>query len=56
VYGLAPTEIIYNIALSYILGFDEGLGEINHNFRLADALLAAKEGRLEELLERLYGE
>lgn len=55
VYGLAPTEIIYNIALSYILGFDEGLGEINHNFRLADALPAAKEGRLEELLEKLYG-
>ena len=56
VYGLAPTEIIYNIAISYILGFDEGLGEINHNFRLADALPAAKEGRLEELLMELYGE
>ena len=54
VYGLAPTEIIYNIAISYILGFDEGLGEISHNFRLADAVPAAREGRLEELLEKLY--
>ena len=25
VYGLAPTEIIYHIALSYILGFNEGM-------------------------------
>ena len=56
VYGLAPTEIIYNIAISYILGFDEGLGEISHNLRLADAVPAAREGRLEELLMELYGE
>ena len=25
VYGLAPTEIIYHIALSYIFGFNEGM-------------------------------
>lgn len=56
VYGLAPTEIIYNIAISYILGFDEEIGDINHNFRLADALPYAKEGRLQELLEKLYGD
>ena len=56
VYGLAPTEIIYNIAISYILGFDEGLGNVKHNFKLADALPYAKEGRLQELLEELYGE
>ena len=56
VYGLAPTEIIYNIAISYILGFDEELGSIRHNFRLADALPYAKEGRLQELLEKLYGD
>lgn len=55
VFGLAPTEIIYNIAISYILGFDEDLGSIKHNFRLADALPYAKEGKLQELLETLYG-
>ena len=56
VYGLAPTEIIYNIAISYILGFDEGLDTIKHNFRLADALPYAKEGKLQELLDKLYGD
>ena len=33
VYGLAPTEIIYHIALSYILGFNEDTKDIKHNFR-----------------------
>ena len=56
VYGLAPTEIIYNIAISFILGFDDELGTIKHNFRLADALPYAKEGKLQELLEQLYGD
>ena len=56
VYGLAPTEIIYNIALSYILGFNDDVDTIKHNFCLADALPYAKEGKLQELLEMLYGE
>ncbi len=56
VYGLAPTEIIYNIAISFILGFDDELGSIKHNIRLADALPYAKEGKLQELLEKLYGD
>ena len=56
VYGLAPTEIIYNIAISNIFGFDEGLGSIKHNFRLADALSYVKEGKLQDLLETLYGD
>ena len=38
VYGLAPTEIIYHIALSYILGFNEDTKDIKHNFRQLDAL------------------
>ena len=54
VYGLAPTEIIYKIATSYILGFDENTKIKNHNFRKADALPYAKEGRLQELLDELY--
>ena len=56
VYGLAPTVIIYKIALSYILGFNENLGTIKHNFKLADAVPYAKEGRLQELLNKLYDE
>ena len=54
VYGLAPTEIIYNIALSYILGFSDEVEITKHNFRQADALPYAKEDRLQELLDQLY--
>ena len=54
VYGLAPTEIIYRIAVSYILGFDETKEIKEHNLRLADALPYAKEGRLQELLDKLF--
>lgn len=54
VYGLAPTEIIYNIALSYILGFSDEIDIPKHNFRQADALPYAKENRLQELLDQLY--
>lgn len=55
VYGLAPTEIIYHIALSYILGFNENTKDIKHNFRQLDALPYAKEGRLKEKLDELFG-
>ena len=54
VYGLAPTEIIYKIATSYILGFDEDTKDIKHNFRQLDALPYAKEGTLEQVLDELY--
>ena len=56
VYGLAPTEIIYKIATSYILGFDADTKDIKHNFRQLDALPYAKEGTLEQLLNELYPE
>lgn len=55
VYGLAPTEIIYHIALSYILGFNENTKDIKHNFRQLDALPYAKEGTLQEKLDELFG-
>ena len=55
VYGLAPTEIIYQIALSYILGFNEDTKDIKHNFRQLDALPYAKEGTLQEKLDELFG-
>ena len=56
VYGLAPTEIIYKIATSYILGFDEDTKDIKHNFRQLDALPYAKDGMLEQVLDELYSE
>lgn len=54
VYGLAPTEIIYKIATNYILGFDEDVKIEHHNFRYADAPPYAKEGKVQELLDRIY--
>lgn len=56
VYGLAPTEIIYKIATSYILGFDEDVKITKHNFRQMDALPYAKEGTLKEKLDEIYSE
>jgi len=56
VYGLAPTEIIYRIALAYILGFADEIEIKKHNLRQADALPYAKEGRLQELIDALYDE
>ena len=56
VYGLAPTEIIYRIATNFILGFDNEVEIKNHNFRQVDALPYAKEGKLNQLLDELFGE
>ncbi|MBQ9266952.1 MAG: DEAD/DEAH box helicase family protein [Clostridia bacterium] len=56
VYGLAPTEIIYKIATSFILGFDEEVRIKNHNFRQVDSLPYAKDGKLDELVDMLYGD
>ncbi len=56
VYGLAPTEIIYKIATNYILGFSEDIPIRTHNFKCADATEAAKENRLSEFLDELYGD
>lgn len=55
VYGMAPTEIIYRIALNFILGFDENLKGGTHNFALADAAEAAKKGGLEALVNEKFG-
>ena len=56
VYGLAPTEIIYKIATSYILGFDEDVKITRHNFKLLDALPYAQNETLKEKLDEIYGE
>lgn len=54
VYGLAPTEIIYRIALSFILGFDSNSEIDTHNFKQADTLPHAKSGNLETYLDTLF--
>ena len=53
---MAPTEIIYKIATSYILGFDEEVKIQNHNFRQVDALPYAKEGTLQAKLDEIFPE
>ena len=54
VYGLAPTEIIYRIAMNYILGFQSKTSSLRHNFRKLDALPYAKSGTLEAKLSETY--
>ena len=54
VYGLAPTEIIYQIALHFILGFDSGEMIENHHLRQYDALPLAKDGTLESKLDSIF--
>ena len=56
IYGCAPTEIIYRIALAYILGFSDEIEIKKHNIKLCDTLTYAKEGTLEEKLAELYPE
>ena len=56
VYGLAPTECIYHIALRYILGFDDTIhiAENEHHLRFADSLPAAKAGEMETFLDSVF--
>ncbi len=56
VYGLAPTEIIYQIALHFVLGFSDSINISDHNLRQLDALPYAKEGTLEKKLDEIFGE
>lgn len=56
VYGCAPTEIIYRICLSYILGFSDEVKIEKHNIRLCDTLKYAQEGKMEEKLREVFSE
>ena len=56
VYGLAPTEIIYRIALSYILGFANKTQIKKHNLRHFDTLPSVQKGTLEKDLDLLYAD
>ncbi|MEY8336910.1 DEAD/DEAH box helicase family protein [Lachnospiraceae bacterium 62-35] len=55
VYGMAPTRIIYLIAVNYILGFDEELKTAATNFVQVDTAEAAKNNKLKELVEKYFG-
>ena len=56
VFGMAPSRIILLIAKNYILGFDEGVKILAAgNFVQADAAQAAKNGTLQELVDRHFG-
>lgn len=54
VYGLAPTEIIFNIAKNFVLGFDDDVGIIEHNLKPFDATPYAANGTLEQELDKLF--
>ena len=54
VYGLAPTEIIYRIAISSILGFAKGHGITAHHVRQTVTLELAKEGTMERELDKIF--
>ena len=54
VYGLTPTEIIYRIAISYILGFAKDHGITAHHIRQADTLEFAKAGTMERELDKIF--
>ena len=55
VYGLAPTEIIYRIALSFLFGFEDSTSPFDHNIRLCDSLEYVKNGMLDSELKELFG-
>lgn len=55
VYGLAPTEIIYRIAKSFILGFDKDIKINKHNLKQFDSLSFAQDGTLEQRLDEVFG-
>lgn len=54
VYGLAPTEIIYRIAESFILGFSNEIKINKHNLKQFDALPYAQDGTLEQKLDEVF--
>lgn len=55
VYGIAPTEIIYQIATHYILGCDDEVGNgCKTHFVKADSAELAKNGKLSEYVEQVF--
>lgn len=57
VFGFAPTQIIFDIAMSYIFGFDEGAKQISRrNFFAEDTLPWAEKGELQKLVNDKLGD
>lgn len=54
VYGLAPTEIIYRIAKSFILGFSKDIKIDKHNLKQFDSLPFAQYGTLEQKVDEVF--
>ncbi|MBS4762375.1 DEAD/DEAH box helicase family protein [Carnobacteriaceae bacterium zg-ZUI252] len=54
VYGFAPTEIIYNIATNFIFGNStENISR--KNFVQLDTVPVAKEGKIQEVIDKYFG-
>lgn len=53
VYGFAPSEIIYNISTNFIFG-NLSKDISRKNFVLEDTIPAAKEGRIQELVDSYF--
>lgn len=53
-YGLAPSNIIYNIATNYIFSFDTEKRISREHFKCVDTRPAVKEGKLDELLAATF--
>lgn len=57
VFGFAPTQIIYDITMSYIFGFDEEAKNISRrNFFCEDTLPYAEKGELQKLVNEKLGD
>ncbi len=57
VFGVAPSEIIYQIATHFILGYHGEVGDItNAHFAMADTARLAKEGKLDDYIQKTFGD
>lgn len=57
VFGVAPSEIIYQIATHFILGYNGEVGDITRaHFTMADTAELAKEGKLADYVEATFGD
>ena len=54
VYELAPTEIIYKIASSFILGFSDNIKIEKNNLKQFDSLSYAQNGTLDKKLDEIF--
>lgn len=53
-FGFAPTEIIFRIVLGFIFGNQAEKAISRKNFRFVDTVPFAKEGTVQELIDREF--